>query len=82
MYTCNLLPRHHHYRRNGLLGTHRYITHTAYQVHTVVLTKTVQTLDKKRTAPIKRKLEVGEAKYLQVKQAHEGSANEDHFTKN
>ena len=58
----------------------RYLAHTAYQTHAVFLTKSVQTLDKKRTALIRRKFGVGEAK-LQVEQACEGSANEDHFCK-
>ena len=56
----------------------RYLAHTAYQAHAVLLTKFVQTLDKKRTAHIRQKFGVGDAK-SQVEQAREGSANEDHF---
>ena len=43
------------------------------------MTKSVYTLDKKHTALIKQKFGVGEAK---LEQAHEGSANEDHFANN
>ena len=37
------------YRRIGLSGTHHYLAHTAYWVHAVFLTKSVQTLDMKYT---------------------------------
>ena len=47
----------------------RYLAHTAYQAHAVFLTKSVQTLDKKRTALIRRKFGVGEANYKQSKHA-------------
>ena len=43
------------------------------------MTKSVYTLDKKCTALIKRKFGV---KYSTLEQAHEGSANEDHFANN
>ena len=42
------------------------------------MTNSVYTLDKKRTALIRRKFGVGKVK-LQVEQAREGRANEDHL---
>ena len=67
------------YSKIGLSGTHRYLAHTAYYAHTIFLTKSVETLDKKCTA---LKFGVGKANIPQVdklEQACEGSANEDHF---
>ena len=45
------------YRRIRLSGAHCYLAHTAYQAYAVFLTKSIQTLDKKRTALIERNLE-------------------------
>ena len=54
------------YHRIGLSGAHCYLAHTAYQAHIVFLTKSIQTLDKKRTALIERKFGVGEVKNSQL----------------
>ena len=69
------------YRRIRLSGTHRYLAHTAYQAHTVLLTKAVQTLDKKHTALIKQEFGVGKVKYSTSGQVR-GSANEGLFANN